>query len=155
MNPEFRLATGEGRSFWVLGDLCTVKLSGDALSVAEMTVFPRNGPPPHIHEREDESFWVVDGHFSILLGDRRFKAEAGAFVHVPHGTLHTYRNDGTVPGKMIVMITPGGFERFWEELGEPARQLTIPPAVDPSVMDKLIALAPKYHLVVPSLQEAH
>jgi mannose-6-phosphate isomerase-like protein (cupin superfamily) len=152
-HPEFALATGEGRSLWVLGDLYTIKLSEDALSVTEVTVFPRNGPPPHIHEQEDESFWVVDGHLSIVLGDQRFRAEAGAFVHIPRGTLHTYHNDGLIPGKLIVMLTPGGFERFWEEVGEPAKQLTIPPAVDPSVTDKLAAVASKYHLVIPSLMQ--
>jgi hypothetical protein len=50
---------------------------------------------------------------------------------------------------MIVLLTPGGFERLWEELGEPATQLTTPPPVDAGVIEKLIALAPTYHLQIP------
>jgi mannose-6-phosphate isomerase-like protein (cupin superfamily) len=127
----------------------TFKLTGEALSVTELTAFPQNGPPPHIHMREDESFWVPEGEFSVLLGERTLRAGPGTFVYVPEGTLHTYRNIGNTPGRMIVLLTPGGFERLWEELGEPATQLTIPLPVDPGVIGKLIALAPKYHLLIP------
>jgi mannose-6-phosphate isomerase-like protein (cupin superfamily) len=67
---EVALRKGEGRSIWLLGDLYTFKLTGEALSVTELTAFPQNGPPPHIHQREDESFWVLDGEFSVLLGER-------------------------------------------------------------------------------------
>ena len=66
---EVALRKGEGRSIWLLGDLYTFKLTGEALSVTELTAFPQNGPP-HIHQREDESFWVLDGEFSVLLGER-------------------------------------------------------------------------------------
>ena len=50
----------------MLGDLYTFKVTGEALSVTELTAFPQNGPPPHIHQREDESLWVLDGEFSVL-----------------------------------------------------------------------------------------
>jgi mannose-6-phosphate isomerase-like protein (cupin superfamily) len=133
----------------LLGDLYTFKLSGEALSVTELTAFPQNGPPPHIHLREDESFWVLDGEFSVLLGERTVQAGPGAFVHIPKGTLHTYKNTGSTPGRMIVLLTPGGFEKLWEEVGEPAAQLTTPPPVDPRLIEKLIALAPKYSLQIP------
>jgi mannose-6-phosphate isomerase-like protein (cupin superfamily) len=145
---DVALSRGEGRSVWLLGDLYTFKFTGEALSVTELTAFPQNGPPPHIHLREDESFWVLDGEFSVLLGERKLRAGPGAFVHVPKGMLHTYKNIGNTSGRMIVLLTPGGFERLWEELGEPATQLTIPPPVDPAVIEKLIALAPRYHLQI-------
>ena len=134
---EVALRKGEGRSIWLLGDLYTFKLTGEALSVTELTAFPQNGPP-HIHQREDESFWVLDG------------AGQGAFVHIPKGMLHTYNNTSSTPGRMIVLLTPGGFERLWEELGEePATQLTTRPPVDAGMIEKLIALAPTYHLQIP------
>jgi mannose-6-phosphate isomerase-like protein (cupin superfamily) len=88
---ELALTKGEGRSIWLLGDLYTFKVTGEALSVTELTAFPQNGPPPHIHQREDESFWVLDGEFSVLLGERTLTAGQGAFVHIPKGTLHTYK----------------------------------------------------------------
>jgi hypothetical protein len=56
---------------------------------------------------------------------------------------------GSTPGRMIALLTPGGFERLWEE--EAATQLTTPPPVDPGVIEKLIALAPTYHLQIPPL----
>jgi uncharacterized cupin superfamily protein len=71
---EVALTKGEGRSIWLLGDLYTFKVTGEALSVTELTAFPQNGPPPHIHQREDESFWVLDGEFSVLLGERTLTA---------------------------------------------------------------------------------
>jgi mannose-6-phosphate isomerase-like protein (cupin superfamily) len=73
----------------LFGDPYTFKFSGEALSVTELTAFPQNGPPPYIHLREDESFWVLDGVFSVLLGERTLTAGQGAFVHFPKGTLHT------------------------------------------------------------------
>jgi hypothetical protein len=69
-------------------------------------------------------------------------------VQLPVGI--SYKNTGSTPGRMIVLLTPGGFERLWEELGQPATQLTTPP-VDGGVIEKLIALAPTYHLQIPSL----
>ena len=61
------LAEGEGRSIWLLGDLYTFKLTVEALAVTELTAFPKNGPAPHIHLREDQSFWVLDSEFAVLL----------------------------------------------------------------------------------------
>src|SRR5260370_39385597 len=80
------------------------------------------------------SLWVLDGEFSVSLGERTLTAGQGAFVHIPKGTLHTYKNTGSTPGRMIVLLTPGGFERLREELGEPATQLTTPPPVDVGVI---------------------
>src|SRR5260370_42569488 len=149
---EVALPRGEGRSISVLGDLHRFKVTGEALSVTELTAFPQNGPPPHIHQREDESLWVLDGEFSVLLGERTLTAGQGAFVHIPKGTLHTYKNTGRTPGRMIVLLEPGGFERLWEELGEPATQLTTPPPVDAGVIERLISLAPRYQLPLPPPQ---
>jgi mannose-6-phosphate isomerase-like protein (cupin superfamily) len=146
---EVALTNGAGRSVWLLGDLYTFKMTGDALSVTEITAFPQNGPPPHIHLREDESFWVIEGEFSVLLADQTITAGTGAFVHVPKGMLHTYKNVGNTPGKLIVLLTPGGFEKLWDDLGQPATQTTMPPAPDPAIIPKLLALAPKYHLEIP------
>src|SRR6266852_4637448 len=76
------------------------------------------------------------------------KAGGYGFPHSQRDSAHLqeYRQHA---GRMIVLLTPGGFERLWEELGEPATQLTTPPPVDASVIEKLIALAPKYHLQIP------
>jgi len=97
-----------------------------AIAVVEIIAFPQNGPPPHIHHREDESFYVLEGAFSVLVGERPFEAGAGAFVHIPKGTLHTYKNTGTAPGRLLVILAPGGFENLWREIGERTQQDSVP-----------------------------
>jgi mannose-6-phosphate isomerase-like protein (cupin superfamily) len=141
-------------AFWVLGDHYSFKISSQetagSLAVIEVTSFPKNGPPPHIHHHEDEAFYILEGTFSVLLGGRSFEVSAGDFVHVPKDTLHTYKNIGSGRGRFLVILTPGGFENLWREIGERARQDTLPmPALD-GMLEKLIALAPQYHLEIPS-----
>ena len=89
----------------VLGEIMEFKVTGDetggSLCVVELTSFPQNGPPPHIHHREDESLYVTDGKFSFLLGDRIIEANPGSFCRVPKGTLHTYQNIGTKPSRIL------------------------------------------------------
>lgn len=146
------LKPGEGKSFWVLGDLCTFKVVGEdtggSFSLIEGQVQSENGPPPHIHHREDETFYVLEGEFSFLHGDITFTATAGSFVYIPKGTLHTFKNIGTSQGRFLAIITPAGFEKFFEEIGEPAIDKSSPPPFNPATVEKLLALAPKYHLEV-------
>src|SRR5258708_22470826 len=114
----------------VLGEIINFKITGeetgDSLCVAEVMAFPHNGPPPHIHHREDESFYVIDGAFSFLLGDRTFEAGPGFFRHVPKGTLHTYQNIGAQPGKTLVILTPAGFEEVLMMIRSPGESVHRP-----------------------------
>jgi quercetin dioxygenase-like cupin family protein len=57
------------------------------MAIVELTAFPGNGPPPHIHHCEDESFYVLDDTCSLLLANETLQASTGAFVHIPRGTL--------------------------------------------------------------------
>jgi quercetin dioxygenase-like cupin family protein len=149
----FQLPNRQGESFWVLGDHYSFKLpsgqTAGAMAVVELTAFPGNGPPPHIHHREDESFYVLEGTFSVLLANQTLQAGTGAFVHIPRGTLHTYRNVGTSPARVLVILSPGGFENLWREIGQPAEQGSAPPPPPPGVIDKLLALAPQFGLEIP------
>ncbi len=119
---------GRGRVFSVLGDKITCKLSGDecgdAFSVFEVEVPVQGGPPPHIHLHEDEAYYVLDGEFEFLHGDRVVNASAGAFVHFSRGALHTYRNVGTEPGRLLAIFSPAGVEHYFEAMDELARQKT-------------------------------
>jgi mannose-6-phosphate isomerase-like protein (cupin superfamily) len=143
---------GEGDSFWVLGDHYTFKLSSEespgALAIVELTAFPKDGPPRHIHHREDESFYIVEGTFSVQAGDRTFGADPGAFVPIPKGTLHTYRNVGATLGRVLAILK-GGFENLWREIGEPASLALAPRHGSEDIIQKLMVLAPKYHLEIP------
>jgi mannose-6-phosphate isomerase-like protein (cupin superfamily) len=151
MMSDTVLQPGDGPAWWVLGDLYTFKLSGEPgtpLAVVETTTFPGNGPPPHIHHREDEMLFVLEGTYAVLLGERELHIAAGSFVHIPRGTLHTYRNPGSDPARMLVTLTPAGFERFWREIGEPATQRTTPPSIDAAAVRRVLAAAPHFGLEV-------
>jgi len=86
----------------VLGEIMEFKVTGEetagSFCVIELTAFPHNGPPPHVHHREDEPFYVLDGNFSFLLGDRTIEAGPGSFCRVPKGTVHRYEYVGIKPG---------------------------------------------------------
>lgn len=146
------LQSGEGKSFWVLGDLYILKLkgheTGGSFAMLEVRVQPQNGPPPHVHLREDETFYVLDGEFTFLHGDSTFTAISGSVVHIPKGVLHTFKNVGTTWGRFVVIINPAGFEKLFEEIGESVTDQPSPPLFNSEVVEKLLALAPKYHLEI-------
>src|SRR5687768_3464894 len=141
-----------GSRFWVLGDLYTFKLTGKetngALTVIDQIIQPESGPPPHIHYREDETFYVLEGRFSFLNGEKQTVLEAGSCVYIPKGTLHTFRNLDNRQGRLLVMITPSGLEEFFYAIGSPAAGLATPPGFDPAVIDKLMQLAETYQMEI-------
>jgi mannose-6-phosphate isomerase-like protein (cupin superfamily) len=144
---------GEGRSIWITGDTYTFKAVGadtnGALVLFEGTVSPQLGPPPHIHHCEDEFFYVLEGEFEILDGDRTFMASAGSFVHIPKGTLHRFKNVGATPAKMLVLFTPAGMENFFFEAGLPAQEGGSAPPLGPEEIERTLAVAPKYGMELP------
>ena len=72
----------------------------------------------HIHSTTDEALYVVEGTFRFLAGERTSEGAAGAFIYVPQGLEHTYWNEAKTPSKMLITISPPGFERYFEELAE-------------------------------------
>jgi mannose-6-phosphate isomerase-like protein (cupin superfamily) len=72
--------------------------------------------PLHRHNREDEYSYVLEGRMGALLGDEVVYAEAGDFVFKPRGQWHTFWNAGDEPARILEIISPAGFERFFEEL---------------------------------------
>ncbi len=115
---------GEGaRSMWVMGVLVTYKIpsqrTGGAYALFEVSTQPGAGPPPHIHHREDESFYVIEGDYEFLIGRDTLRVGRGSLLYVPKGTLHAHRGVGEGVGRMLVTQTPGGlYERFFEEVGK-------------------------------------
>jgi len=86
------------------------------------------GPPPHIHSREDETFQVLEGEYEFTVDGKSFVAKKGATIFAPRGIAHTYRYLGQVPGRLMCLITPSGFEGFFEAIGAlaPEQQQDIP-----------------------------
>jgi len=89
--------------------------TGGTFALLENHVPPRQGPPLHVHAREDEMWWVLDGHFRFRADLELLDAPAGTFVFVPRGTNHCFQNIGDEMGRILVMFTPSGMERFFEE----------------------------------------
>jgi quercetin dioxygenase-like cupin family protein len=89
---------------------------------------PGGGPPPHIHHREDETFQILEGEYEWTVGGKTFIAEKGATIFAPRGIPHTYCYLGKTPGRLMCVITPAGFEGFFEEIGalSPPQQQDIP-----------------------------
>lgn len=148
------LFSGGGESLWMLGDTISLKVTGEEtngeIALAHATVPPQSGPPPHIHSREDECFYVLEGEFEFLAGEETVRASAGSFVYAPKGIAHTYKNVGDTPGKFLVTITPAGFEKFFEEVGQPAADKDSPaPPPDLADIEKVMNTAPKYGLEIP------
>ena len=103
------------------GDDVTLLLVGEetggALTCGEYAAQPASvGPPPHYHPDADETFYVLDGEFTMQVGDRTVKAGAGGVVFVPRGVLHSVANLGTAPARLFFVYAPAGIERYWEEL---------------------------------------
>jgi mannose-6-phosphate isomerase-like protein (cupin superfamily) len=155
------LRPAEGRSVWAFGNqLLTCKVTaeqtGGAYSLFEGLVPAREGTPPHIHHREDECFYVLEGEFEFLSGDATVTAGAGTLIYVPRGTLHAFRNAGEVQGRLLVSQTPGGLhERFFEEVGEVAPDGDSPPVPrDAPDFERIAAIAAKYGTEIPRIPPA-
>ncbi len=145
---------GGGRSLWLTTDLYTFKAVGEdtngAFALSELTAQPEFGPPPHIHHREDESYYVLEGEFEFLDNGRTFTAGAGTFVYLPKGRLHMHRATGNRPARALVLVTPAGLEKFIEEVGEPAIEgSSPPPPPELPEVERIVAIAQKYGIEVP------
>jgi len=140
---------GEGKKLWVTDELMTFKASGEdtggAYSLTDSTVPPGGGPPPHVHHREHEAFWVLEGELEVSVGNDTFRADAGSFVHLPRSVPHSYQNVGTGPARFLTLMVPAGLEKFFEEVGKPGTEdPSSPPPFREEDIDKLLAVAPKY-----------
>ncbi len=80
----------------------------------------------------------------VREGDRTFVAGGGSFAFVPRGVVHGFKNVGTEPARMLIMATPAGLERFFEEVGQPARAGETAPPPGPEEIERSLAAAPKY-----------
>ncbi len=80
----------------------------------ENEIPPQQGPPEHIHAEEDEMYYVFDGAVRFKAGGRYFDAPRGAFMFIPRGTPHCFRNTGAATARLLVMFSPAGMERFFE-----------------------------------------
>src|SRR2546425_301642 len=130
----------EGKKCNVFADTITIKVPSEmtkgAYSISEDVTPPGQGAPPHMHTREDEIFYVLEGEFEFRCGDRVFRGTKGAMASLPRGIPHAFKNTGNTAGKTLVVLVPGGMEKVFEDLSE------MPPG--PPDIAKINAITMKY-----------
>ena len=142
---------GQGPSVWSLGGRFTVKVD-DAhaqgrYSLVEAVAFRSTEPPLHIHSREDEAWYILDGHMTFYVGDEALPAPDGAFVLAPMGLPHTFTVD-VEPTRVLVIAAPSGFEHFAMDLGSPAVSDVPPPDLAVPDPDVLGPVAERYGIEI-------
>jgi quercetin dioxygenase-like cupin family protein len=147
--PELR------NSYWYIGLLISILLSGKDTggSFALIHGYEKKGlePPPHIHTREDESFYLLDGEIHYTAGNELFKAKKGNWVFLPRGIQHSFQVI-TDQAEVLVHLSPSGFENYFIEMSEPAPEMVIPPRPQgPPDVKRIIETASKYGVMFPGL----
>lgn len=150
--PVVRLPA-HGRTIAVLGDayrfLATGEETDGKYAIWETTVLPGGGPPPHVHSREEEGFYVLEGEITFQIGNERVVARAGTFANMPVGTPHAFKNESDRPAKVLVSVAPAGFEQMFFDIGVPLVEgaTTAPPPTQEEI-ERLLAIAPKYGIEI-------
>ena len=140
------LAPGAGPIHDVLGSpyrfLVTSTDTGGTFALLEVTAPAQSAVPLHIHTREDETFFILEGTIEAQCGGCALMLHKNATARLPRNIPHSYRNAENTPARYLVLITPGGFEKCLEEF---ARM----PADNPPAPEMLVAIGKKYGLEFP------
>ena len=152
MTPTIR-TPAEGRVLAVTGDVYRFLATGEdtngKYAVWEAVVPPGGGPPPHVHSREEEGFYVLEGEITFTVNGERGVATAGTFANMPVGVPHSFKNESGKPAKMLISVAPAGLERMFFEVGVPLAEgatTALPPTKDE--IEKLLEVAPDYGIEI-------
>jgi mannose-6-phosphate isomerase-like protein (cupin superfamily) len=152
-HPRTLRTSAEGRTLAVVGDVYRFLATGDdtngKYAMWEAIVPPGGGPPPHVHSREEEAFYILEGEITFHIGEERVVATAGMFANMPVGTPHSFKNESSHPAKMLISVAPAGLEKMFFEFGVsvPQGATTAPPPRKEEI-EKLLAIAPKYGIEI-------
>jgi quercetin dioxygenase-like cupin family protein len=119
-----------------LNPLCMItgQDSAGAISMFEFIIGPRQGPPRHVHHREDETYYVLTGEFLFEVGGTKYSLLPGATIFAPRDVPHCWANVATAESRMIMACTPGGFEGFFDEASKAMMD-----KASPEQMNKIMA----------------
>lgn len=128
--PPVAVASDEGEARWWLGGLAVIKVTaaetGGQMSIIDVTGPPGDEAPWHVHHREDEGFWLLEGSATFEVGETAIEAQAGDYLFAPRDIPHRYAV-GADGCRMLFIMTPGGFEEMVIAMSEPAGSRTLPP----------------------------
>lgn len=143
----------EGRTVAVVGDVYRFLATGDETNgkyaTWEALVLPGGGPPPHVHSREEEAFYILEGEITFTVNAQRVVALPGMFANMPAGMPHSFKNESDKPAKMLITVAPAGLEQMFMEVGVPMADGTtsaLPPTQEE--IEKLIKVAPSYGIEI-------
>ena len=152
MKPIIR-SSQQGRTVSLVGDvyrfLATREDTNSKYTLIEVLVSPGGGPPPHVHSREEEGFYILEGEIAFTIDGKRVVATPGMFANMPVGTPHSFKNETNRPAKMLVSVAPAGLEKMFMEIGVPLAEgatTALPPRKED--VEKLLAIAPKYGIEI-------
>jgi len=150
--PSLRRPT-EGRTVAVVGDVYRFLATGEdtngKYALWEALVPPGGGPPPHVHSREEEGFFILEGEITFTINGERVAAKAGMFTNMPVGTPHSFKNESGKPAKMLISVAPAGLEKMFFEVGVPLAEgatTALPPTN--AEIERLLAVAPGYGIEI-------
>lgn len=137
----------------VLGDAYTILATSDQTNDAYVTVharvLPGNGPPPHIHTHEEESFYVLEGEMTFWLAGEPMKAGPGSFVRIPPGRPHTFKNQTEREAQMLFTLVPGRrIDRFFRSIASPLPPGETPTPPTPETIARVLEQAPHYGIEI-------
>jgi quercetin dioxygenase-like cupin family protein len=122
--------TGEGEARWWFGALAEIKATAadtaGQMTIVEVTEPPGAEAPLHVHRRDDEAFWVLQGDVTFEVGETTIEASAGDYVFGPRGIPHRF-TVGDQGCRMLFLLVPGGIEDVIRATSEPAPSRTLPP----------------------------
>jgi len=158
MNPPESVGFSRGQqrldldhSVWYNGGLMTFLATGEDThgQFALIEAVGRRGSdaPPHIHHREDEIFYVLEGEIVFSVSDRTIRGTPGTMIFLPRDLRHSFTIESE-QYRMLILVTPAGFEGWFREFGVPAPAMTLPPANEPAYgeVQRMLEAAPRYGL---------
>jgi len=130
MSQGTSISSRQEDAFWWQGGLYRMKAraadTGGALGLVETDLYRGFGPPLHVHRREDEAFYVIEGEVRFRLAEEEFVGGPGTWVWGPRGVPHTFKVVSEA-ARALILVTPGGFEAMFEVGGVPVSESPEPP----------------------------
>ena len=138
-------------AIWFMGALSQLRVGGEqtggAFALADHLARRGNASPVHVHDQDDETFFVLDGELRVFVGEEEHLAGPGTVAVLPRRLRHAYVVTSAT-ARFLTLHTPAGFEQFAAEVGQPARAFTLPPPAGPPDFGALAQAATRHQITI-------